>query len=169
MSVSWPSVRLGDLLLRSDRTVFLHPEVVYKEVTVRMNGKGVVERRHVKGIEIASDRRYEASCGQFIISRIDARHGASGLIPKELDGAVVTNDFPLFSVAKDKLNPVFLSWMSKTAPFVDLCKRASEGTTNRVRLSEERFAALEIQLPPLDEQERIVACIEELAAKIEEG
>ncbi len=169
MSAVWPTVPLGDLLRRSERTVLLHPETTYKEVTVRMNGKGVVERRQVQGIEIASDRRYKASAGQFIISRIDARNGASGLIPDDLDGAVVTNDFPLFDVAKDRLDPAFLNWMSKTVSFVDLCKRASEGTTNRVRLSEDRFNALEIALPSPCEQRRIVARIEELAAKVDEA
>ena len=169
MSAAWPSVALGDLLRRSDRTIALHPEATYKEVTVRMNGKGVVERRQIQGVEIASNRRYEAAAGQFIISRIDARNGATGLVPNELNGAVVTNDFPLFDVAQDRLDPAFLNWLSKTASFVDLCKRASEGTTNRVRLSEDRFKALEIALPPLAEQHRIVARIEELAVKIEEA
>jgi type I restriction enzyme S subunit len=134
-----------------------------------MNGKGVVERRQVQGVEIAANRRYIAKSGQFIISRIDARNGASGLVPDELDGAVVTNDFPLFDVAEDRLDARFLGWMSKTRSFVQLCKRASEGTTNRVRLSEDRFIALSILLPPLDEQRHIVARIEELAAKVEEA
>jgi type I restriction enzyme S subunit len=134
-----------------------------------MNGKGVVERRQVKGIEIAADRRYKAKSGQFVISRIDARNGASGLVPDELNGAVVTNDFPLFDVAEDRLDAAFLGWMSKTRSFIELCKRASEGTTNRVRLSEDRFKALTIALPPLDEQRRIVARIEELAAKVAEA
>jgi type I restriction enzyme S subunit len=169
VSAAWPTVPLGDVLVRSENTIPLDPETTYKEVTVRMNGKGVVERRQVQGIEIASDRRFKASAGQFIISRIDARNGASGLIPEELDSAVVTNDFPLFDVAQDHLDPAFLGWMAKTASFVELCKRASEGTTNRVRLSEDRFKALEIALPPLDEQRLIVARIEELAAKVEEA
>lgn len=169
MSVAWPIVALGDVLRRSEHMIPLDPEATYKEVTVRINGKGVVERRQVQGVEIAADRRYRAKPGQFIISRIDARHGASGLIPDDLDGAVVTNDFPLFDVAKDRLDPAFLGWMSKTASFVELCKRASEGTTNRVRLSEGRFKALNIPLPPLDEQRRIVARIEELAAKVAEA
>lgn len=169
MSAAWPIVALGDVLRRSEHMIPLDPDATYKEVTVRINGKGVVERRQVQGVEIAADRRYKVKSGQFIISRIDARHGASGLIPNELDGAVVTNDFPLFDVAKDRLDPAFLDWMSKTASFVELCKRASEGTTNRVRLSEDRFKALNIPLPPLDEQRRIVARIEELAAKVEEA
>ncbi|ABA03535.1 restriction endonuclease S subunit [Nitrobacter winogradskyi Nb-255] len=169
MSAAWPTVALGDLLRRSEHIIPLDPEATYKEVTVRINGKGVVERRQVQGVEIAANRRYQAKSGQFIISRIDARHGASGLIPDELDGAVVTNDFPLFDVAEDRLDAAFLGWMSKTASFVELCKRASEGTTNRVRLSEDRFKALSIPLPPLDEQRRIVARIEELAAKVKEA
>lgn len=169
MSTEWSRIKIGDLLQRSECRVLVNPDKTYKEVTVRMKGKGVVERRRVQGAEIASGSRYEASAGQFIISRIDARHGASGLIPEELDGAVVTNDFPLFNVAKDRLVPAFLNWMSKTGPFVDLCKRASEGTTNRVRLSENRFAALEIALPPLCEQRRIVTRIGELAEKIGEA
>lgn len=147
----------------------LDPESIYKEVTVRMNGKGVVERRQVQGVEIASGRRFLAKAGQFIISRIDARNGASGFIPESLEGAIVTNDFPLFEVAHDRLLPSFLNWMSKTASFVDLCRHASEGTTNRVRLSEDKFKALTIALPPLDEQRRIVVRIEELAEKVGEA
>ena len=33
--------------------------------------------------------------GQFILSRIDARNGALGIVPSELDEAIVTNDFLL--------------------------------------------------------------------------
>ena len=169
MNATWPTIALGDVLRRSERTIPLDSETTYKEVTVRMNGKGVVERRQVKGIDIAADRRYKAKSGQFIISRIDARNGASGLVPDELNGAVVTNDFPLFDVAEDRLDAAFLGWMSKTRSFIELCKHASEGTTNRVRLSEDRFKALTIALPPLDEQRRIVTRVEELAAKVDEA
>ena len=86
-----------------------------------------------------------------------------------LDGAVVTNDFPLFDLNQLKLNAGFFGWLTKTHDFVELCKRASEGTTNRVRLQEDRFLNLEIPLPPLAEQRRIAARIEALAAKISEA
>ncbi len=59
--------------------------------------------------------------------------------------------------------------MSKTKGFVDICKAASEGTTNRVRLKEDRFLAMQILLPSPEEQQRIVRRIEELSAKIEEA
>jgi type I restriction enzyme S subunit len=114
-------------------------------------------------------RRFVARVGQLILSRIDARNGAIGIVPRELDGSVVTNDFPLFDVNPDKLDPAFLDWLSRTKEFVELCRRASEGTTNRVRLQEERFLAVEIPLPPLAEQRRVVARVEELAGKVAEA
>ena len=47
--------------------------------------------------------------------------------------------------------------MCRTASFVEECKRASEGTTNRVRWQEDKFLAREIPLPPLAERRRVVA------------
>src|ERR1043166_662087 len=75
--------------------------------------------------------RFVARTGQFILSRIEARNGAIGIVPPELDGAVVTNDFPLFAPNAGRISIAFLTWLSRTLGFVDLCVRASEGTTNR--------------------------------------
>lgn len=110
-----------------------------------------------------------AKSGQLILSRIDARNGATGIIPPDLDGAVVTNDFPLFDFEEGRVEPAFLSWLTKTRGFVDLCKQASEGTTNRVRLKVERLLKLEIPLPPLPEQRRLAARIEQIVPQIEEA
>ncbi len=65
--------------------------------------------------------------------------------------------------------PRFLDFYFGTREFVEACQRASEGTTNRVRLQPDRFLRIEIPLPPLPEQRRIVTRIEELSAKIEEA
>ena len=147
----------------------LDPQIDYREITVRLWGKGVVERVRTPGVELAGSRRFVARPGQLILSRIDARNGALGLIPSSLDGAVVSNDFPLFDLDLERALPEFLSWLSKTASFVDLCRKASEGTTNRVRLQEERFLVVEILLPPLAEQRQVVALIEEVAGRVREA
>jgi type I restriction enzyme S subunit len=168
MSKSWPLVTLGEVLNKSEESVSIDPNALYREVTIKLWGKGVVLRREASGTEMAASRRAVARQGQFILSRIDARNGAFGLVPEMLDGAVVSNDFPSFDLNQERLEPKFLEWLSKTAVFVDLCKAASEGTTNRVRLKEEKFLAMAIPIPPLAEQQRVVARIEELASKIEE-
>lgn len=164
----WPMVMLGEVLAQTGTQISPDPSIEYSEITVRISGKGIVERRRVSGSEI-NGRRFVARSGNFILSRIDARHGAMGLVPGSLDGALVTNDFPLFRANSERLDLPYLGWLCRTPDFVDLCARASEGTTNRVRLKEERFLALEIPLPPLPEQRRIVARIEALAAEIDEA
>ncbi len=169
MSKEWPPVKLGEVLGRSEETIELQPEVAYRQITVKLWGKGVVLRGVLTGAEIAASRQMVARRGQFILSRIDARNGALGIVPDELDEAIVTNDFPTFNVVENRLLPTYLGWMCRTASFVEECKRASEGTTNRVRLQEGKFLAREIPLPPLVEQRRVVAQIEELAAQIHEA
>ncbi len=103
-----------------------------------------------------------------MISRIDARHGACGIVPKELDGLLVTNDFPAFDVNASLLDLDFLRWLSRSPWFVDQCVRASEGTTNRVRLSMPRFLALEIPVPDLTTQRARAAWLGAMAKKTQE-
>jgi type I restriction enzyme S subunit len=161
-------VPLGEVMRKSSDWIELDPTQKYKEITVRLWGKGVVERREVFGSEIAAGERLRVRADQLILSKIDARNGAIGLVPQNLNSAVASADFPTFDIDQARLSPKYLDWLSKTADFAALCKSASEGTTNRVRLKEDRFLALPIPLPPLAEQQRIVARIEALAAKIEE-
>jgi type I restriction enzyme S subunit len=169
MSGAWPLVPLGDLLTKSAEFITLDPEATYSEVKVRLWGNGVALRRKVTGAEIAATQRLVIRQGQFLVSRIDARKGAFGLVPDSLDGAVVSNDFPAFSINRSRLLPGYLVWLSKTPAFVEMCNVASEGTTNRVRVKEDRLLATAISLPPLDEQRRIVARIEALADRIAEA
>jgi len=165
----WAKIPLGDVLKKSDRWIRIQPNETYKQITVRLWGKGVILRGQVTGAEIAASEMLQVQPNQFILSRIDARNGASGLIPEFLKEAVVTNDFPVYDIDTIRLHPAYLGWMSKTRDFVDFCRAASEGTTNRVRLKEGRFLTTAIKLPPLEEQRRIVAKIDELAAKIGEA
>jgi type I restriction enzyme S subunit len=162
MRNNWPRVGLGEVLSRSAETINLLPDA-------KLWGKGVILRGVLTGAQIAAPRQMVARQNQFILSRIDARNGALGIVPAELDGAVVSNDFPLFNLVADRMLPAYLGRICKAAAFVEECRRASEGTTNRVRLQEEKFLAREILLPPLEEQRRIVARIEEFEAKIGEA
>ena len=161
--------QLKHVLTKSDEQIKIEPECRYRQVTIKLWGQGVILRNEVYGSEITTEKRHVLRYQDFIISRIDSRNGAFGLVPESLEGAIVSPDFPIFKLDVNQIHPKFLEWMSKTTWFIDLCKAASEGTTNRVRLKIDRFLESEIPLPLLDEQRRIVARIEELAARIEEA
>jgi len=85
-----------------------------------------------------------------------------------LDGALVSNDFPCFDIDDSTVLPHYFEWYSRTPEFVDLCRRASAGSTNRVRMKEEKFLQMVVPLPSLDEQHRIVQRLDTVAALVEE-
>ena len=146
---------ISAFLRKSEDWVYTEPDQIYQQIRVRLWGKGLILRAKVAGVNIAARRQRRASAGQFLISRIDARHGAFGIVPDHLDGALVSSDFPCFDINESAVLPRYLEWYSRTDEFVDLCRRASEGSTNRVRLKEDRFMVMELDLPPIRQQHRI--------------
>ncbi len=162
----WTSCALGDVLEPNRNVVTVDPMKRYQQVTIKLWGRGVVPRGEIAGADIKGTARTKVRTGQFIISKIDARNGAMGIVPAELDGALASNDFPAFDVDARRLRPQFLGWLTRTPGFIALCKHASEGTTNRVRLSSERMLALKIQMPEPDEQDRIVETLDAAASRL---
>lgn len=165
--MTWPTTILSEVLRPSSDRIALEPEKSYKQITAKLWGKGLTLRGNVTGAEIAASHQNRVHAGQFVISKIDARHGAFGVVPPDLDGAVVSNDFPVFDVQSEHALTDYVAWVSRTDWFVALCKQASEGSTNRVRLKEARFLAQSVPLPPLPEQRRIVARLDAAVAAVE--
>ena len=156
-------------LRKSDSWIEPLPDETYKQITVRLWGKGLSLRGKIHGSKIEATRQIRVKAGQFLVSRIDARHGAFGIVPPTLDGALVSNDFPCFEINREIVLPNYLEWYARTYDFVDLCRRVSEGSTNRVRLKETKFLDMTIPLPPLDDQRRVAAKLESLIAKIDKA
>ena len=164
----WGTISISDFLTKSDSLATVEPDVQYKQITARLWGKGLTLRAEVPGSSIAAARQCRAKAGQFLVSRIDARHGAFGIVPNDLDGALVSNDFPCFDIDASRVIPHFFEWYSRTPEFIDLCRRASEGSTNRVRMKEDQFLNMSVPLPSLEEQRRIVDRLDRVAALADE-
>ena len=54
----WQTTCLGELLSRSTGSAEIQPEDSYKEITVKLWGKGVVLRGIVSGSELNGSRRF---------------------------------------------------------------------------------------------------------------
>ncbi|OBA94702.1 hypothetical protein A5664_17325 [Mycolicibacterium fortuitum] len=129
-------------------------------VTVRLNGRGAVPRNIGAGKTPVAFTGYRVQAGQFIYSRIDARNGAFAIIPPELDGAVVSKDFPVFDIQKDAVDTRYLIHYFMAGRLQQQIQALSQGATNRQRITEERFLAFTLPLPPLIEQRRIAAILD---------
>lgn len=155
----YPMAKIGEFLVKSKDIIEVEDDVEYKQVTIKINNGGVVPRNNgetILGSKIGTKRQHVVHAGQFIMSKIDARNGAYGIIPKELDGAIVTNDFPVFDVDTSKIIPQFLVLVSTTEKFVEFARKCSSGTTNRKRIDIDAFLNQQIPLPSIGEQEEIL-------------
>lgn len=148
--------KIGDFLIKSRSLVNVEDDEIYRRVTVKINNNGVFLRDTEKGVNIGTKKQYKAKAGQFIISKIDARNGSFGIIPKDLDGAIVTNDFPLFDVNEKRINSQFLLLITTTKEFIKFAQSCSSGTTNRQRMDIDLFLNQKIPLPSIFEQNKIV-------------
>lgn len=148
---------LADALQVVRHSIIVQAGTQYHRVTVRINGNGVCRRDTVNGSVIKTKRQFRVSAGQLIMSRIDARNGAFGLIPDDLDGAIVTNDFPVFAVRQDRMLPNYLRLVLSTPRFREYCQTLSKGTTNRQRMDEGTFLSIPIPFPAIEEQAKLIA------------
>jgi type I restriction enzyme, S subunit len=170
--MNWNKVKLGEILKRRKETITINPDEEYKLVTIRIHHKGVIQRCIMKGSEIKSPMS-AVRAGDFILSGIDARNGAFGIVPPELDGAIVTNDFWSLDSEDTQIDKEFLLFLTSTDFFDYICKQSSEGVTQRIRLQKDKFFNYEIALPTIDEQKLILEklkkqkiCSEILAAEL---
>lgn len=153
----YPMISIGNVIERSVNAINIEDDISYKQITLKTNGGGAVLRDVKQGKSIGTKKQFVVSAGQFIMSKIDARNGAFGVVGTDLDGAVVTADFPVFDVVKDKVTPEYLALISSTAPFVKFAQSCSRGTTNRQRIDVGLFLSQKIPLPSIDEQRTLVS------------
>ena len=144
--------KIGDFLRRSKIPIDILDDKEYKRVTIRINHNGVSLRDTEIGNKIGTKKQFILKNGQFIVSKIDARYGAFGIAPNEVDGAIITGNFWAYDVDFSKLNIEWFNQFTNSPDFYDLCERASSGITHRKYLNEAFFLNYEILLPSVDEQ-----------------
>lgn len=155
-SKAYPMMRIGEFLKRNKTAVAIQDGVKYKRVTIKVRNGGVVPRDEAMGENIGTKKQFLVSEGQFILSKIDARNGAMGIIPAQLDGAIVTQDFLPYDIDITKVNPQYFVLVCTTKQFIAFCQSCSSGTTNRQRVDEEQFLNIKVPVPSLEKQNKLV-------------
>ena len=150
------TVRLGDIMTQSTNSIEVQPDVEYTRLTVRLFNKGITARDIVKGSQIGTKRQTQVQAGEFVISKIDGKSAAFGLVSEEYDGAIVTPDFLVYDVDTNKVLPEYLELVLRNEQILNQFKSSSSGTTGRRRLSQKVFENTEIALPSLSEQKRLL-------------
>ena len=155
-SKAYPMMRIGEFLKRNKTAVTIEDDKTYKRATIKVRNGGIFLRDEEIGSKIGTKNQFLIFKGQFLLSKIDARNGAFGVVPEELDGGIITGNFWTFDVNYDIVNPHYLALLTTTKAFVDFCEQASNGTTNRHYLQEPLFLNIKVPVPSLEEQNKLV-------------
>jgi type I restriction enzyme M protein len=146
-NVDWVSHKLNDLLVRRKDVVDIEDDVIYRRLKIQLYGKGISVRDEVPGSEIGTKRQFQVEAGMFLLSKIDARNGAFGLIPDEGAGAIITGNFWAYDYDEEFVVPRLLVYLTRSNVFLEFCRLSSPGMTNRRYLQEDIFLAQKIKVP----------------------
>ena len=151
--------KISELLTMSKNIITIKSDVEYTRLTVRLFNKGICVRDRVIGQLIGTKRQTRVKKGQFIISKIDGKSAAYGIVDAALDGAIVTPDFMVYDINKNKILPEYLELVLQNEAILNQFASSSSGTTGRRRLSQKVFENTQIALPTVEEQHELIADI----------
>jgi len=166
---AWPLVPLSEVALPVVRIEAPIAGKTYRQIGVRLWGRGAYERDAIDGSQTSYATLSQVEANDISVNKIWARNGSVAIVPEKLAGCYGSNEFPTFAPIREKLEPRWFHWITKTSKIWEHCDLKSHGTSGKNRIRPEKFLEIEIPLPPLAEQQRIVGRIEELAAKVEEA
>lgn len=157
-------VRVGDVLELHRRAVEVEPSAEYREVGVRSFGRGIFHKEPIAGTDLGSKRVFRIEPGDLVISNVFAWEGAIAVASEAEEGMIGSHRFMTFRPKDDRTETAWLAWFLLSESGLELIRRASPGSAGRNRtLAIERFEALEIPLPPIDEQRRVARYLDATA------
>ena len=152
----WQRAPLGQHLTEVRRPVALNADQTYKLVTVRRSRGGVVLREVLAGREVKTRSQFHVHADDFLISKRQIVHGACGLVPAELDGAVVSNEYAVLH-SDGAIDLRFLRYLSETRYFQQTCFHSSVGVhVEKMIFKTERWLKWPFNIPPIPVQHKIV-------------
>lgn len=160
---AWPVFSLADVLRHRKEFITIDDTQHYKRCRVQLHAKGVLLRDSVSGSDIKTKKQQVCRAGEFLVAEIDAKMGGFGLVPTELDGAVVSSHYFLFEPDESCLDARYLDHYCRTQRFRTQVE--AQGSTNYAAIRPSDVLAYTIPLPPLAEQQAIVARLDALAEK----
>ncbi len=165
----WPRVALGELLQDASEPVRVQQEAEYPNFGIYSFGRGLFAKPPISGMQTSAGTLYRVSAGNFIYSRLFAFEGSYGLVDSVFDGYFTSNEYPSFSLDRSRLEPGFLeAYFQFPNVWQDIAMGSKGVGSRRIRVQPDKVLAHRIPLPPLVEQQALVASLDALAEKTRE-
>lgn len=162
----WQVVRLGDVIALDVDAVPVTPGSSYDIFGVLNRGRGLLFRDPVLGGKISYKTLNRLRPNQIVYSRLKAFEGAITVAPCDLGEVYASQEFPTFTCG-ERMLPAYFALVTTTTRLWEQLQRLSTGMGGRrERVKPADFLTIEIPLPPVTEQRRIVDVIAAVDAQV---
>jgi type I restriction enzyme, S subunit len=163
-------VRVGDVVKLERRVVEIDPLEAYSLIGVYSFGKGIFHREPQLGSDLGDYRFFAIEPGDLVLSNIQAWEGAIAYATDRDRGCIGTHRFLTYVPADGEVDMDYLHYYFLSESGHALIQQAAPGSVTRNRtLAIDRFENLEIPLPDLAEQRRIVARLRAVLTEVRSG
>lgn len=165
----WKKCAYSSVLKEIKRTLVWNEDELYKLISVRRRSEGLFFRGSLYGREIATKNLRPAKTGDFLISKMQIVHGASGLVTETFDDAKISGSY-IALVAKDDnvLDMEYFNLWSQTPIFYHQTFISSFGVhIEKMTFDLDTFMSFGLSLPSINEQRAIVSVMKSTNKEIE--
>jgi type I restriction enzyme S subunit len=163
---AWEEALIGEVLTEKKRPIVLRDQQRYELITVKRRNEGIVSRGHLFGRDILVKNYAQLQTGDFVISKRQVVHGATGMVPPELDGAIVSNEY-LVAVNSSKLLTEFLTILASLPDMRHKFFLSSYGVDiEKLFFDAEDWKKRNVTIPDITEQTQIGEFFRELDSLI---
>lgn len=151
----WEQRKVGETVTEVSRPIELNDYQEYQLVTVKRRNEGIVSRGKMYGKNILVKNYFEIHAGDYLISKRQLVHGANGIVPENLDKAVVSNEY-MACVSNEFVTAEFLTLLSKTKSLQKDFFLSSYGVDiEKLVFDVEDWKKRSIIIPKIEEQNKI--------------
>ncbi len=155
----WPALDMhgmNEILIprkeKVDRSSVIYSDLM--PVTIHFDGS--IEPRRISDSSEYSMELFWIRPGDIVASKIDLKNGALAIVPQNWNDAVVTNHFAVYEPDLDRVNPIYFHMLVQARFFKEYLWRNKVGAEGRKEVKLKFFEGIEIPLPDIAVQTRIV-------------
>jgi len=168
----WKWCRLGEVAKinkeqRNPAVEWPNEKFIYIDISGVENGR-IREVKQILGKDAPSRARRVVHTNDIIMSTVRPYLKSFALIPEEYDNQICSTGFAVLTCVNEMIIPQYLLYVLFSDIVIDQCNRMMTGA-HYPALRESQIPQILIPLPPLEEQHRIVARVEQLLSKVEEA
>lgn len=154
----WKTSTLGELLYEVKRPVEWDDAQLYRLISLRRASGGLFLREERYGHQIKTKKMNVAREGDFLISRMQVVHGASGLTPTEFDGFHISDSYTALRTRDEEVLDIrYFDWLAKTPQLYHLALVSSYGVhIEKMTFDLEEYFDQQVKIPASVKEQRAI-------------